>query len=83
MEKLKPCPFCGGEVSMALTGQGSINWLFITRGNSMTKKNCSCRLKMESDRYFIGCIDSKEAAENAKKDLADAWNRRAEDGNET
>lgn len=79
MLKLKPCPFCGGEVSMSLTGCGSTNWLFITRGNSKTKKNCGCRLFMESDRYFIGCMDSKEAAENAKKSLAEAWNRRAGD----
>lgn len=76
--KLKPCPLCGGEVSMALTGCGTTNWLFITRGTSKTKKNCSCRLFMESDRYFIGCMDSKEAAERAKKDLAEAWNRRAD-----
>ena len=78
MAELKPCPFCGGEVSMALTGSGSINWLFITRGNSKTKKNCSCRLFMESDQYVIGCMDSKEAAENAKKNLTKAWNRRAD-----
>lgn len=75
--ELKPCPFCGGEVSMALTGCGAINWVFITRGNSKTKKNCTCRLFMESNRYFIDCMDSKEAAENARKDLAEAWNRRA------
>ena len=78
MVELKPCPFCGGEVSMGLTGCGTINWLFITRGNSQTKKNCSCRLFMESERYFIGCLDSKEAAENARKELAEAWNRRAD-----
>lgn len=80
MAELKPCPFCGGEVSMALTGHDTTNWMFITRGHSKTKKNCSCRLFMESDRYFIGCMDSKEAAENAEKDLAEAWNRRANDG---
>ena len=79
MVKLKPCPFCGGEVSMALTGCGTTNWVFITRGNSKTKKNCKCRLFMESDRYFIGCMDSKEAAENARKDLAEAWNTRVVD----
>lgn len=76
MSRLKPCPFCGGEVSLALTGQGSTNWLFVTRGHSKHKKNCTCRLFMESDRYFIGCADSKEAAQRAKTDLIEAWNRR-------
>lgn len=74
---LKPCPFCGGEVGIALTGNQSTNWLFITRGHSKTKKNCDCRLFMESDRYFVNCMDSKEAAENAMNDLVEAWNRRA------
>lgn len=76
---LKPCPFCGGEVSMALTGTGTVNWPFITRGLSKTKKNCKCRLFMEGERYFIGCMDSEAAAKNAKKDLAEAWNRRVAD----
>ena len=74
--ELKPCPFCGGEVSMALTGQGVINWLFITRGNSKHKKNCSCRLFMKSDIYFIDRTDAKQAAKKAAKDLVEAWNRR-------
>ena len=77
MSDLKPCPFCGGEVSMALTGHGTTNWVFITRGNSKTKKNCKCRLFMESDRYFIDCMDSKEAATRARNELTEAWNRRA------
>lgn len=64
---------------MGLTGQGSVNWMFITRGLSKTEKNCKCRLFMESERYFIGCIDSEEAAKNARKDLVEAWNRRAND----
>lgn len=76
--KLKPCPFCGGEVSMSLTGRGTTNWLFITRGTSKTKKNCKCRVFMESDSYSIDCLNSHEAAERACKELADAWNRRAD-----
>lgn len=77
MAELKPCPFCGGEVTLALTGAGNTNWFFITRGTSKNAKNCDCRLFLESDRYFLGCLDSKAAAERAKNDLVDAWNRRA------
>lgn len=73
---LSPCPFCGGEVSLALTGSGNTNWFFITRGCSKIKKNCDCRLFMESDRFFLGCLDTRIAAERAKTDLINAWNRR-------
>lgn len=76
MAELKPCPFCGGEVSMALTGHGNTNWFFITRGHSKTKNNCKCRLFMESDRYFLGCLDTKEGKERVMKDLVEAWNTR-------
>ena len=77
---LKPCPFCGGEVSISLTGQGTINWVYVTRGHSKTKKNCDCRLFMQSEQYFIDRTDSKEVAQTAFKDLVEAWNRRATDG---
>lgn len=78
--KLKPCPFCGGEVSISLTGKGTINWVYVTRGHSKTKKNCDCRLFMESEQYFIDHPESKKMAETAFKDLVEAWNRRATDG---
>lgn len=74
--KLKPCPFCGGEVNIALTGYKAENCFFITRGISKTKKNCKCRLFMESEPYQKG--DGKEVVENVKIDLVKAWNRRAE-----
>jgi hypothetical protein len=78
---LKPCPFCGGEVSIALTGTQQVNWLFITRGHSKTKRNCHCKLFMESERYFVGCLDAKEAAKRAENDLIESWNRRVTDEN--
>lgn len=82
MEKLKPCPFCGGEVSIALTGCVTTNWFFITRGHSKDKPNCKCRVFMNSERYFIDCMDTKEAQERARKDLIKAWNTRAGDSYE-
>ena len=50
---LKPCPFCGGEVDIALTGYKTEQWLFVTRGHSTKEKNCKCRLFMESEKYSI------------------------------
>ncbi len=78
MSELKPCPFCGGEVSMSLTGRGSLNWVFITRGNSKTKKNCKCRLFMESEQYDIVTTHFEER-QKIRENLAEAWNRRVGD----
>ena len=79
MEKLKPCPFCGREVSIALTGQGVVNWLFVTRGHSKTNKNCKCRVFMESERFCIDYDNVELEREKAMHDLIEAWNRRAND----
>ena len=76
--ELRNCPLCGGEVSMVLTGCGTLNWLFITRGTSQTKKNCECRLFMESERYDFSTT-SFEERQKIKEDLAKAWNRRVGD----
>ena len=77
---LKPCPFCGGEVTIALTGSQLYNWLFVTRGHSATKKNCKCRLFMESERYSIEDGFPEETYKKVKSDLVSAWNRRVNDG---
>ena len=76
MVELKPCPFCGGEVTIAVTGYKKENCYFITRGNSKTKKNCKCRVFMESEPYQKDEGDSKEKIRN---DLVNAWNRRVND----
>lgn len=31
--RLKPCPFCGGEVTIAEGGDDLTKWMFVTRGN--------------------------------------------------
>ena len=76
--ELKPCPFCGGEVTIAVTGYKSENCFFVTRGHSKTRKNCKCRVFMESEPYERGDDDLRE---KVRSDLADAWNRRANDEN--
>ena len=74
MAELKPCPFCGGTVSIAETGDSITRWYFITRGNSKRKANCRCRVFMESEE-FVPYSDG--FGKIAKKMLIEAWNRRA------
>ena len=74
-ETLLPCPFCGGEVSIALCGDGFDAWWFITRGHG--ENACKCRLFMESEKFN----KDSEMADFVADDLIAAWNRRA--GNDT
>lgn len=71
-EKLLPCPLCGGEVSIALCGDGFDAWWFITRGHG--ENACKCRLFMESEKFN----KDSEMADFVAEDLIAAWNRRAE-----
>ena len=77
MAKLKPCPFCGGEVTIAETGDKITRWYFITRGNSKTGRNCNCRVFMESDEFVPYSDPFRKIA---KELLIEAWNRRADNG---
>ena len=71
-EQLKPCPFCGGEVSIALCGDGFDAWWFITRGHG--ENACKCRLFMESEKFN----KDSEMADFVADDLIAEWNRRAD-----
>ncbi len=72
MTELKRCPFCGGEVTIAESGDHLTSWMFITRGNG--KNRCKCRVFMESKPY--GFDYSAADKEKVKKDLIEAWNSR-------
>lgn len=72
MSELKPCPFCGGEVSVAIVGYGlSANWL-VTRG--VGGKSCGCRVFMESEQFD----KDNEESDFIKDDLVAAWNNRSD-----
>ena len=73
--EFKPCPFCGGEVSIALCGDGFDAWWFITRGHG--ENACKCRLFMESEKFN----KDSEMADFVADDLIAAWNRRAQPEN--
>ena len=72
MEELKRCPFCGGEVAIAETGDDMANWMFIAGRNS--RNGCKCRVFMESKLYSSDCSEADK--EKIKKDLIEAWNKR-------
>ena len=69
---IEKCPFCGGEVSIALCGDGFDAWWFITRGHG--ENACKCRLFMESEKFN----KDSEMADFVADDLIAAWNRRAQ-----
>lgn len=77
MHNLLPCPFCGGAVSIAEKAYGKEQIMFITRGIGTTKKNCNCRVFMESDPYPKKDCDAKDKARNG---LVEAWNKRVSGG---
>lgn len=66
MIELKPCPFCGGEVSLKDMGY----FLMISRAN---RSSCKCGVFLES-RAFTR--DNLGAMERAKDRLIEKWNRR-------
>ena len=68
--KLLPCPFCGGEVEIALTGNKGEQW-FVTRG--LGKNKCTCRVFMESNMFSADDSDTKE---KERDKLIAKWNTR-------
>lgn len=73
--KLKPCPFCGGSVRIAKAGDNSMLWWFVTRGTG--ENPCTCRLFMESEDFAVN--EDIQQKMKLRKDLIEAWNRRAND----
>lgn len=69
--ELKNCPFCGGEVTIALIGESNdLHW-FVTRGTG--ENACKCRVFMESDPFAIG---EEGEGEDKRNNLITAWNTR-------
>lgn len=77
MHNLRPCPFCGGAVSIAEKAYSKESVMFITRGVSSTKKSCKCRVFMESEPYPKKDCEAKDKARNG---LVEAWNKRVSGG---
>lgn len=71
-EELKGCPFCGGEVAVAIGGDDVEQFYFITRGNGENK--CTCRAFMESEKFSVDIGISEK--EKVMQELINSWNRR-------
>ena len=73
---LKPCPFCGGALSIILIDNEQVDGCFfmVTRGNKKHKINCHCRLFMESE--LMPKNPSKWKKKSVINDLIESWNRR-------
>ena len=65
-----PCPKCGADVSVSLTGWQLKNWFVL-------KPKCKCFPKMESKSYWIDDDKHISNAEEAYREMTEAWNRRA------
>ena len=67
MTELKPCPFCGGKVTIASYGN---YWSIIASGNE-PNVSCGCRLFMESELFH-----DEEGKQRQKEKLIEKWNTR-------
>lgn len=59
MDNLKPCPFCGGEVTIAEGGYRQTRWMYVTRGNK--ENRCNCYVIMESKTYDFDSSEMEKA----------------------
>lgn len=72
MTELKRCPFCGGKVAIAESGDGTKRWMVVSRAHGGNE--CTCRVFMESGEYWFDCPQKDK--ERIKADLIEAWNKR-------
>lgn len=72
MEELKRCPFCGGKVAIAESGDDTKRWMVVSRAHG--KNECTCRVFMESEEYWFNCPEKHK--EKIEADLIEAWNKR-------
>lgn len=72
MEKLKPCPFCGGT---PLLSEGPYHWEFVGRYYYSATIECTCGLTLEVDNPGPKVYTRDAEALNF---AINAWNKRAE-----
>ena len=82
MSKLKPCPFCGGEAKLRRVSTGYSTSPTTIRDAWEVKcdKSCCTTARYES-RIWQDCNGEVVIEQNGAENAADAWNRRADDGN--
>jgi Lar family restriction alleviation protein len=71
-EKLKPCPFCGGEAKVKVTKKDYIGFTIW----------CACKCGARTEGFCPDTNkedDTMENIEECKKRAIETWNRRAND----
>lgn len=76
MSELKPCPFCGGTVSVYVISGNDFDLQYIIAANN-SENRCTCGVFMESDSGFISA-SPKYYKLALKNHLIEKWNRRVE-----
>lgn len=71
-ENLKPCPFCGGKVTITEIRNEECGYYIVTRG--LDDNKCTCRMFMESEQFEND--DTEEYKTRIKTDLIERWNKR-------
>ncbi len=71
--KLSPCPFCGRRVTINRMSDDWGTWFFI-HGVQDSKVYCSCRVVMESERFYEN--DSADEINAKHAALIERWNQR-------
>lgn len=77
MDKLKPCPFCGGEYVMAEIYLPLEEFrIYCTEGDG-----CAAEMRLAfSDAGIVGGRIDFDKAQDIMAQMIDAWNRRADNG---
>lgn len=68
MAELKPCPFCGGEMSLVYTSKD--NAFYVFHKTARAAENCPIDEMFKITRLKVKSLSC----------AADAWNRRADNG---
>ena len=73
MDKLKPCPFCGGSVVYETYSQ---EYAWGTKNPLIFCNTCKVIFSIEDDSPFVTC---DEDYKYRKQKTIEAWNRRADE----
>lgn len=73
-DRLLPCPFCGGKVSVQIKGTYDKESYFIRGGLEADFNNCHCNIFMDSDEFDRYETESRKS--EIKENLIAKWNRR-------